>query len=126
MKLTLSRKGTFRVGECGDDTTQCGMRGTRKLHYFVSITSDEAQLDRRGFIVDNNEIQLYFDDEYRKVSRFLSCEEIACQSAKDLARLVGVERCAAVKVSIAPGTHAGLTAEWAPAPTPFYAGVKSQ
>jgi hypothetical protein len=70
MKLTLQRQGTFSVGECGDDTTQCGMRGSRKLNYHVSISSTEKQLDDSGFIIDNNEIQQYFDARFYSVDRF--------------------------------------------------------
>lgn len=112
MKLTLQRQGTFSVGECGDDTTQCGMRGTRRLNYHVSITSTEKQLDEHGFIIDNNEVQRYFDEKFYRLDRFLSCEAIACQATQDLRTLVGRRRCTSVTVTIAPGEHAGLTAEW--------------
>jgi hypothetical protein len=113
MKLTLQRQGTFSVGECGDDTTQCGMRGSRKLNYHVSISSTEKQLDEQGFIIDNNEIQQYFDAKFYSVDRFLSCEQIACQATMDLRKLVGARRCKSVAVTIAPvGIPAGLTAEW--------------
>lgn len=117
MKLTLTRKGSFTVGECHDDTTQCGMRGSRNLHYSVAITSTERQLDSQGFIIDNNEIQRYFDEQYRKVARFLSCEEIACAACEGLKKLVGSRRCRSIAVTIAPyGTPAGLTAEWSASP----------
>lgn len=118
MKLTLARRGIFRVGECGDDTTQCGLRGTRRLNYHVSITSTEKQLDRNGFIIDNNEIERYFYEKFARVDRFLSCEEIACQATMDLRKLVGARRCTAVRVTIAPdGIPAGLTAEWSAKPS---------
>lgn len=112
MILTLQRQGEFRVGQCGDDTTQCGMRGTRTLHYDVSIRSTERQLNENGFIVDQLEIQRYFDTRYQVVPRFLSCEEIACEATKGLRKLVGPRRCNSIKVTIAPGPNAGLTAEW--------------
>jgi len=112
MKLTLHRTGDFLVGECKDDSTQCGFRrGDREVFFDVTIESDSAMLDASGFILDNNEVQHYFEREYAQVDEFKSCETIALKAIDDLRAIMGEDRCFYVSCQISPGSYAGIRAE---------------
>jgi len=112
MKILMERNGSFYVNELAFDRTQCGVqRGDRELHYHVEIESDSEYLDNNGFLVNNYEIQGYFDSRYAQIPVFPSCEEIACQTVEELAELIGRDRVFAIRCTIKPGQHAGITAE---------------
>ena len=112
MKLTLHRTGDFRVNDNAEDSTQCGFRrGDRTVYYDVVIESDNSMLDANGFVLDNNEVQHYFEREYAHVSEFKSCETIACKAIEDLREIMGTERVYYIACEIKPGTYAGIKAE---------------
>lgn len=90
LEVVLHREGAFDVLCTGDDSTQCGIRGTtRRLFYRVRIVGDEQHLTEEGFIIDNNEVHQYFVDKYREIEVFPSCERIVCQAVRDFKALFG-------------------------------------
>jgi len=112
MKMTLERNGSFMVNDKAEDHAQCGFRrGDRQVFFEVVIESDSACLDENGFILDNNEVQHYFDRTYSDVEVFQSCESIAIRAIDDLREIMGYDRVFSIRCTIKPGTHAGITAE---------------
>lgn len=114
LALTIDRTGTFAVHFRGSNATQCGATGTRVLHYRVRIGCDERHLNPNGFIIDNNDIQAYFDRVYNGVQDFESCERIAARACRDFHTMLdetGVEP-QFIKVTVSGSPAAGLTAVW--------------
>src|SRR5437868_377755 len=111
MELSLHRVGTFQVNPEAEDSAQCGFkRGDRQLWYDVIIESDSQWLDKDGFVLDNNDVQHYFEQTYAQTPVFRSCETIAIQAVDDLCQLMA-GRCTRVCVEIKPGDYAGIRAE---------------
>jgi hypothetical protein len=112
MKITLHRTGDFLVNDKAEDSTQCGFtRGSRQVFFDVSIESDTEMLDGNGFVLDNNEVQHYFEREYAHVTVFQSCERIALKAIDDLRALMGNDRTFYISCEIKPGSYAGLKCE---------------
>jgi hypothetical protein len=112
--ITLRRTGIFTVADECEDSAQCGrVRGQRKLDYEVEIVSHSGALDDRGFVMENGDIQRYFDATYGNIRKFDSCELIATRAVLDLRGLAGLDRCMNVKVSISPQPLVKITAEQA-------------
>lgn len=112
MKLTLHRTGDFFVNDKAEDSTQCGFRrGDRQVFFDVTIESDNALVDDKGFVLDNNEVQHYFERKYAAVEEFKSCETIACSAIEDLRALMGHDRVYYISCEIKPGPYAGIKAE---------------
>lgn len=109
--MSLHRTGQFNVNLYAEDSTQCGFhRGDRTCFFDVRIDSTSDCLDANGFILDNNEVQKYFDRVYATAEVFPSCELIALRAIADLRDLMGHDRCYGVEVTIRPGDYAGITA----------------
>ena len=114
LALTIERTGTFAVHWSGSNASQCGIAGTRVLHYTVRIGCGEQHLNPHGFIIDNNDIHAYFDRTYQGVRDFESCERIAAKACKDFHATLdesGVEP-TFIEVTISGNPAAGLTASW--------------
>lgn len=112
MKITLHRSGDFFVNDKAEDATQCGFRrGDRQVFFDVYIESDTTMFDANGFVLDNNEVQHYFEREYAHVESFKSCESIALKAVEDLREIMGRDRCFYISCEIKPGTYAGLRVE---------------
>lgn len=112
MKITLHRTGDFFVNDKAEDSTQCGFRrGDRQVFFDVYIESDTEMFDINGFVLDNNEVQHYFEREYAEVKEFKSCETIALKAVTDLRAIMGDERCFYISCEIKPGEYAGLRVE---------------
>lgn len=112
MKITLHRTGDFFVNDTAEDSTQCGFRrGDRQVFFDVYIESDTTMFDEFGFVLDNNEVQHYFEREYAEVKEFKSCETIALKAVTDLQQIMGADRCFYISVEIKPGAYAGLRVE---------------
>lgn len=111
MRLTMKRIGKFTVGACEDDSTQCGYKGTRTLDYKVVIEGSPEHLTKEGFLIDNFAVQRYFDDTYKTIKQFVSCERIALKAVSDIRKMVGVG-VRAVEVTVDGTGVAGLTASW--------------
>ena len=111
VRLSMKRIGKFTIGECEDDTTQCGYKGTRTLDYAVLIEGSPERLTPEGFLIDNFAVQRYFDETYKSVKQFVSCERIAMKAVSDIRRMVGIG-VKAVSVTVDGTGKAGLTATW--------------
>lgn len=112
MKITLHRSGDFFVNDKAEDSTQCGFRrGDRQVFFDVYIESDTTMFDANGFVLDNNEVQHYFEREYNDVKEFKSCETIALKAVNDLRDIMGADRCFYISCEIKPGAYAGLRVE---------------
>jgi hypothetical protein len=107
--LTLTRRGSFIVRMTHDDSTQCGIRGTRKLFYRVEIRCPETALDSQGFMVDQLEIHKMIRARYSWMTKFLSCENLALDCAKVMKGMV--KEFLSVKVSIGMSERAFMTCE---------------
>lgn len=121
LTVSLNREGSFHVNCVGDDSTQCGIRGsTRTLFYKVFIRGREDCLTPEGFIIDNNDVQKYFEETYQHcdVETFPSCETMACRAVRSFHGMFGQGQLANVKVnhirvSISGNPQAvNPTAEW--------------
>lgn len=82
ISLTLTRRGSFKIESVGDDTTQCGLRGTRKLFYRVEVTCPDSELDSNGFMVDQLDIHAMLNKRYAKMAIMPSCERMAIDAAR--------------------------------------------
>lgn len=109
--LKMRRIGKFHVGNVLDDSTQCGIRGTREMEYRVELEMSREHLTPEGFIIDNFAIQQYFDSKYNQdMEKLPSCETIACQAVEDFCTLV--PNCTRIAVNIDGTGFAGLEAEY--------------
>jgi hypothetical protein len=112
MDLTLTRRGSFRIRHVGNDATQCGLRGTRKLFFRVEVTCDESALDENGFIVDQLEILRLMRERHAVMQTMPSCERLALDCCREIEKLCkGVKK---IRVSIGAGKFAFITAEHTP------------
>jgi len=113
-KLLLTRAGWIQIGPVfGDDRNQCGSVGERRIRYHVAIVGNPSNLNPKGFVLDNNEVQRYFDEKYSKVEGDLpSCELMAMEACEDLASRSGCP--VRVEVTVGGNPEAGLTAFWTP------------
>lgn len=96
--MTIRRQGQFVVGQTKKNENQCGPRGTNILHYSVAIVSKANRLNAKGFIIDNTDIQTYFDDTYKLVDSFESCEQIAEDACEDFRTMFGANSDNAIEV----------------------------
>lgn len=88
MKITIEREGSFPVGWKHSHDHQCGEYGTSILHFRVKIEGSTEHLNKKGWIIDNNEITNYFETKYADVYDFQSCEHISAQACRDLEKIV--------------------------------------
>lgn len=82
--LSVNRQGNFSVGALNhEDKFQCGVSGyTRAYKFIVRISaSDKRLIEPSGFVIDNHDINKYFQDTYsNKPFDCISCEEIASKA----------------------------------------------
>lgn len=121
LELSIRRHGQFHVAWSGDNQNQCGRSGTSILTYDVNIIGDEEHLTEQGFIIDNFEIQEFFEQRFGNVVNFPSCEHIAMQAARGLASKFGPDgvphlmKVVVHEVSVTIGNGMpgiGITARW--------------
>lgn len=115
MKLTLEKSGSFNTHFIpGHDDQKCGMPLVDSFNYDVSIEGSDDHLTPEGFLIENGRIQEYFEQAYRKRQPVRSCEQIACDAAKQLASLVEAEgsKVSNVSVTIHGTPGAKITAVW--------------
>lgn len=111
-KLTINKSGQFVVKTFGPN--HCGTQPVQSIRFSVRIKADGADLDARGFLFDQLEIQTYFDSIHRTS---LSCERLAEASIASLRRLVTRENSRLhveyVYVSLSPDPYtAMIECEW--------------
>lgn len=116
MDLQIQRVGRFRVNFKGPNTNQCGQKNvTRELRYKVEITGDDTVLDQQGFIIDNNDIDRYFQEKYGVEDgfEFQSCENIAQEACKAFRGRLGHRRgLKKICVTVSGSDVASLSATW--------------
>ena len=87
--MTVMRNGTLTV-KAEEVEGKCGNRGLNQFRYEVWLTATDSDLDSRGFIVDNAEVENYFRDEYTTKDafrKFVSCELMGLKFISDFRRL---------------------------------------
>jgi hypothetical protein len=86
--FTLRREGTFDALLTGD--FHCGLtKGFNRFKYEVEICVTSDGLDPKGFVVDNREIQQYFDTYYGSTPTTRSCETMASTATFAFLNLLG-------------------------------------
>jgi hypothetical protein len=83
MFFTLRREGTFICELSG--SIHCGLLPINEFRYQAEICVTDNGLDSQGFIMDNADIQKYFDSIG---ATDLSCELLACNTARHFAGVV--------------------------------------
>lgn len=113
MIITIKRKGSFPVGWTHSHDHQCGQKGTSILHFKVEIQAKHIDLNPNGWIIDNNDIVRYFEEKYKHVKDFLSCEHISMQACRDLYQIIrdGGARARHIAVSTTGISGSWITAE---------------
>lgn len=105
----LQRRGYF-VTRFTTTPNQCGAEGNQLYRFQCSILSG-SRLDSRGFVIDNLEVQAYFDRTYSVSQPALSCEQIAQRACKALAAAIlkaSVELFS-ISVTIIGGSNSNIT-----------------
>lgn len=114
MRLKIEREGDFSVANMIENPNKCGMYEKASFHYRVEIDGNSGHLTPQGFIIDNNDIQGYFDKTYTKNTAkipFISCENMAAKAVRDFRNSLKV-KVYGIKVTIWGSEHASLTAYW--------------
>lgn len=110
MIVQITRKGKFTPRRFASN--QCGATGETTFFYKVIITGTSNKLNPLGFIIDNNDIQDYFNSNWTKL-QFPSCEQACVIACKDLMAKVfsGGSVALVVEVSIGLSDKAFATAK---------------
>jgi len=135
MKLIMKRVGKF---ECSwrNAENKCGVGEDLNPWYSYQcyIEADSRILDAHGFIIDQLDVDKYFQDKYKFARNALgypsfqpaakSCEQIALASVRDIKQMVenhmhktlGWSKlyCIRVTIGVLFNETATLTAEWTP------------
>jgi hypothetical protein len=64
---------------------------TKNYQYFVRINANDSHLSKSGFVMNNEEIQTYFDNRFGKLAPHwtgISCELMALASARELCSML--------------------------------------
>jgi len=141
MKLTMNRRGNFRCNwSSADNKCGTGTELTPAYAYHCHIETADI-LDQHGFIIDQLEIDKYFQTKYYgnqpawKTTPAQSCEKIALNAVNDIKRMIenhmlsnhgmSVIYRIAVTISLSDqSSPAQMTAEWLPEATKPIANVK--
>lgn len=115
--MELWREGSFTAkGMIQPSPNRCGIENSTTYRYEVRLFARRAQLNHRGFILDNRAVNLYWimkwGSEAPKV--LPSCEDIAAIALQDfrtLARKDGV-KLLGLEVAVYGGTYSAVTARW--------------
>jgi hypothetical protein len=118
MKVWLVRRGTFEVKTVRNAVVSnaCGSMSHRRFLYRVRIMCPVSQLDKQGFIIDNEKIQALFDTlGTREWSQAVpSCEHMALFVCKTLRLTFQLRKqlISEIEVTVAGSPKAGITAFW--------------
>jgi hypothetical protein len=83
VEMTVFRTGTFSVA-APEVEGKCGVFGKSAFRYDVWFTATAADLDARGFIVDNADLHRYFQRKYgEEGTPFVSCEVMGIKAIAD-------------------------------------------
>lgn len=101
--LNMDRSGSFEVSTYGKNP--CGLTKKVVVRYGVVIKCN-TQLDNRGFIVDQMNVDAFFNAIKRTN---LSCENLCIQSAKDLMAKIQEEnpgiKIESLRLTLSPAPH---------------------
>lgn len=113
--IAIRRSGAFVVEWSGNSKAQCGYHGEKQLTFDVTIAGREVDCPQ-GWLVDNNDVPAYFENTYKRVRTFESCERIASK-AVDAFR----EKCAEygavpnyIRVAVSGIENSEIAVEWKP------------
>lgn len=87
MLVSLERSGQFHAKRMQATPCKCAAMRTKTYRYFVRINATDAHLSREGFVMNNEEIQTYFDSRFGVKAptwKGISCERMALIAAKEL------------------------------------------
>jgi hypothetical protein len=85
--MTVYRNGTFEVA-APEVEGKCGVEGKTRFRFEAWFTATSADLDERGFIVDNADLFRYFRDRYAQPDTgFVSCERMCLRALEDWQQL---------------------------------------
>lgn len=85
LQMVVMRNGTVTVN-AEEIEGKCGNRGLNQFFYEAWLTASDSDLDSRGFIVDNAEVDSYFRRVYTKLDTgrpFVSCELMGQRFVRD-------------------------------------------
>lgn len=140
MKLTLNRSGKFPCHWLSTDN-MCGtIHTTEPIYSYNCIIETADILDKRGFVMDQLDVNNYFQKRYTQDKRgrqtkhaAVSCEQIAINAVNEIKHMleshflknsgISVIYRLAVTISFGPG-DASITAEWRPESDKQIANVK--
>lgn len=91
MLVSLERNGQFRAVSMIPNPCKCAAMRTRNYKYFVRINATDTHLTKEGFVMNNETIQVYFDNRFGKLAKpwdAVSCERMAITAAKELCNLL--------------------------------------
>ena len=113
--ITIRRSGAFVVDWAGNSKAQCGYHGEKQLTFDVTIAGREVDCPQ-GWLVDNNDIPHYFENTYKRVSVFRSCEEIASRAVDAFRAQCAVYGAVPnyVRVAVSGIENSEIAVEWKP------------
>jgi hypothetical protein len=91
MQVSLERSGQFHAVNMVPTPCKCASMRTKVYSYFVRINASDSHLSREGFVLNNEEIQTYFDSRFGKNAatwQGISCERMALASARELCQML--------------------------------------
>jgi hypothetical protein len=91
MHVSLERSGQFHARNMVPTPCKCASMRTKNYSYFVRINANDSHLSREGFVLNNEEIQTYFDRRFGKLAaswQGISCELMALASARELCQML--------------------------------------
>ena len=103
MQVSLERNGQFHAKHMVPTPCKCASMRTKVYSYFVRINATDAHLTREGFVMNNEEIQTYFDSRFGiRAPRWqgISCERMALLAAKELCKMLLAESIALNEVIV--------------------------
>ena len=120
MLIEITRSGKFRALRMQDNSHKCGAMRSKAYEYAVKIEALDVHLTPEGFLINNENIHLYFQVNFGELTTrnwdAMSCENMARKAAKDLRDMLLNESIAVicVSVSIKGSNGAWLTAKAKP------------
>jgi hypothetical protein len=95
MQVALERGGRFKTPNMKLTPSKCGAMRMTVYEYFVRVTAFDTKLTAEGFILNNEQVQGYFDHKWGKDQlnpwEAISCELMALTAAKELCKIILAE-----------------------------------
>ena len=87
MQLSLERGGRFVALRMRPNAHKCAAMRTKVYQYFVRVEATDEKLTAEGFVINNEEVQNYFDARFgRRAPEWdaMSCEMLALTAAREM------------------------------------------